>query len=145
MKKNRSNIFLVLLLLIGLSLILYPSVSDYWNCFHQSRAIANYAVDLDRYIGYICEAAQEHGKVAALTETGYEGLKTADWWTRTLVPVLGRHPVSYVLVWRNAHDKPGHFYAPYPGQESAADFVTFYNDGKTLFLHDLNEVYTKNE
>ncbi len=108
-------------------------------------AIANYAVDLDRYIGYICEAAQEHGKVAALTETGYEGLKTADWWTRTLVPVLGRHPVSYVLVWRNAHDKPGHFYAPYPGQESAADFVTFYNDGKTLFLHDLNEVYTKNE
>ena len=43
MKKNRSNIFLVLLLLIGLSLILYPSVSDYWNSFHQSRAIANYA------------------------------------------------------------------------------------------------------
>lgn len=43
MKKNRSNIILVLLLLIGLSLILYPSVSDYWNSFHQSRAIANYA------------------------------------------------------------------------------------------------------
>ncbi len=54
MKKNRSNIVLVLLLLIGLSLILYPSVSDYWNSFHQSRAIANYAeavadIDNDKY------------------------------------------------------------------------------------------------
>ena len=54
MKKNRSNIFLVLLLLIGLSLILYPSVSDYWNSFHQSRAIASYAeavadIDNEKY------------------------------------------------------------------------------------------------
>ena len=43
MKKNRSNIVLVLLLILGLSLILYPSVSDYWNSFHQTRAIAHYA------------------------------------------------------------------------------------------------------
>ena len=53
MKKNRSNIILVLLLLIGLSLILYPSVSDYWNSFHQTRAIARYAemvADIDNEI-----------------------------------------------------------------------------------------------
>ncbi len=43
MKKNSSNIVLVLILLVGLSLILYPSVSDYWNSFHQSRAIVRYA------------------------------------------------------------------------------------------------------
>ena len=42
-KKNNSTLFLVLILLVGMSLILYPSVSDYWNSFHQSRAIANYA------------------------------------------------------------------------------------------------------
>lgn len=110
-----------------------------------TTAISQYAADLDHFLGFICEAAQEHGKVAALTETGYEGLKTADWWTRTLAPVLARHPVSYVLVWRNAHDKPGHFYAPYPGQESADDFVAFYNDGKTLFLRDLDRIYIKNK
>ena len=110
-----------------------------------TTAIARYAADLDRFVGYICEAAREHGKVAALTETGYEGLKTADWWTRTLAPVLARHPVSYVLVWRNAHDRPTHFYAPYPGQESAADFVSFYNDPKTLFAGDLKDIYQKGE
>lgn len=43
MKKKRSNAFLVLILFVGLSLILYPSLSDYWNSFHQTRAIVHYA------------------------------------------------------------------------------------------------------
>lgn len=50
MKKHLSNIILIAILLAGLSLLLYPTVSDYWNKFHQSQAIANYAeavADLD--------------------------------------------------------------------------------------------------
>ena len=43
MRKHLSTIVLVFLLLIGLSLLLYPTVSDYWNSFHQTRAIATYA------------------------------------------------------------------------------------------------------
>lgn len=42
-KRNLSSIILVTVLLAGLSLLLYPTVSDYWNSFHQSRAIAGYA------------------------------------------------------------------------------------------------------
>lgn len=42
MKKHGSTIFLVLILLIGLSLMLYPSFADWWNSFHQSRAIIDY-------------------------------------------------------------------------------------------------------
>lgn len=42
-KRNLSTIILVLIFLVGLSLLLYPSVSDYWNSLHQSRAIATYA------------------------------------------------------------------------------------------------------
>jgi sortase A len=42
MKKDLSTKILIIVLLIGLSLILYPSVSNYWNSFHQSRAIAEY-------------------------------------------------------------------------------------------------------
>ena len=40
LKKNLSTILLVLALIIGLCLLLYPTVSDYWNSLHQSRAIA---------------------------------------------------------------------------------------------------------
>ena len=43
MRKHLSTVILVFLLLIGLSLLLYPTVSDYWNSFHQTRAIATYA------------------------------------------------------------------------------------------------------
>ena len=54
MKKNGSTILLILIFLIGLSLLLYPSFSDYWNSLHQSRAIASYAeqvaqMDDDQY------------------------------------------------------------------------------------------------
>ena len=46
MKKKKGNfttLLLILVLLAGLSLLLYPSLSDYWNSFHQTRAIATYA------------------------------------------------------------------------------------------------------
>lgn len=42
MKNNRSTILLILMLLIGLSLMLYPTFADWWNSFHSSRAIASY-------------------------------------------------------------------------------------------------------
>lgn len=51
MKKHFSTVILIVILLAGLSLLLYPTVSDYWNKFHQSQAIADYAeavANLDR-------------------------------------------------------------------------------------------------
>ena len=47
MKKHFSTILLVLILIVGLSLLLYPSFADWWNSFHQSRAIADYDSILD--------------------------------------------------------------------------------------------------
>ena len=43
MKKHKSTLFLLIIFCVGLSLLLYPTVSDYWNSFHQSRTIATYA------------------------------------------------------------------------------------------------------
>lgn len=43
MKKHLSTILLIIIFLIGLSLLLYPTVSEYWNSFHQSRAISGYS------------------------------------------------------------------------------------------------------
>ena len=54
MRKHLSTIVLLFILFIGLSLLLYPTASDYWNSFHQTRAIATYAenvakLDNDQY------------------------------------------------------------------------------------------------
>ena len=42
MKKYLSTIILFLVLIIGLSLVLYPTFADWWNSFHQSKAVASY-------------------------------------------------------------------------------------------------------
>ena len=66
-KKNRfTTILLFLILLAGLSLLLYPTVSDYWNSLHQSRAIASYSeevanIDEERY-AHLWDEAKEYNK-----------------------------------------------------------------------------------
>lgn len=57
MKKRFSTFILIIVFLVGLSLLLYPTVSFRWNAMHQSRAIANYVDELQ-----------------SLTETDYEHL-----------------------------------------------------------------------
>lgn len=66
MKKHASTILLYLILLIGLSLLLYPSFADWWNSFHQTRAIASYSevvatMDDDRYDA-LWEAAWDYNQ-----------------------------------------------------------------------------------
>lgn len=41
-KSNISNIILVIILLVGLSLLLYPTISEYINSKHQTRVVQNY-------------------------------------------------------------------------------------------------------
>ena len=108
-----------------------------------TTAINNYRNGLDLGLKTICEIAKQHNVVPALSETGMESLGMENWWTEVLMPVLNKYPIAYVLLWRNAHDKPGHFYMPYPGQKSVSDFVKFYNDKRTLFLKDINGLYLK--
>ena len=59
-KGSLSTILLMVILLAGVGVMLYPTASDYWNSFHQTRAIANY-----------------DAMVAELDETDYEALFAA--------------------------------------------------------------------
>ena len=42
MKRNKIGLILVLMLFIGVCVLLYPSVSQYWNSKTQTRAVENY-------------------------------------------------------------------------------------------------------
>ena len=46
MGRKLSNILLTLALVVGFGLIAYPSFSDWWNSFHQTRAIAGYTAQV---------------------------------------------------------------------------------------------------
>ena len=70
MKKNKSTIILILVFFVGLSVMLYPTISDYVNQRNQSRAVASYAQDVDNmtdadYSGYFDAADAFNAQVAA--------------------------------------------------------------------------------
>ena len=72
LKKNGLTLILLLIMLIGLGLLGYPTFSDYWNSFHQSRAIASYAQSVadmsqEKY-DEIIESAENYNR--ALSKTG---------------------------------------------------------------------------
>ena len=66
MKKHITTILLILVLVVGLSLILYPTVADWWNSFHQTRAIADYDAILaemkEEDYTHLFEAAREYNE-----------------------------------------------------------------------------------
>ena len=70
MKKNKSTIILILVFFVGLSVMLYPTISDYVNQLHQTRAVANYAADVDKlsdadYTAYFEAADAFNAQIAA--------------------------------------------------------------------------------
>ena len=88
-KINKSSlfatIFFTLMLFVGVSVMLYPIVSDWWNSKVQSRAVANYEVavaqmDTDRTDRMIAKANEYNEKLSRLaapfvdygTISGYE-------------------------------------------------------------------------
>jgi len=91
----------------------------------------------------VSDYAMKKGKLAAFTETGLESIPNPTWWTGTLLKVMKAEKMKlcYVLVWRNDRNSPTHFYAPFPGQVSVPDFLSFYNDPYTLFERDLKKIY----
>ncbi len=70
MKKNKSTLILILVFFVGLSVMLYPTLSDYVNQRNQSRAVANYAQSVDTmtdadYSAYFDAADAFNAQVAA--------------------------------------------------------------------------------
>ena len=73
MKRHLATILLVAVFLVGVCLLLYPTVSDYWNSLHQTRAIGAYedtlaAMTQEDYSGLFAQADDYN---AALRTLGY--------------------------------------------------------------------------
>ena len=95
--------------------------------------------ELIRQLTTIVKLAEEKGKIAALSESGFETIPMDDWWTGVLLEGLTSdstaRKISYCMMWRNAW--PDHHYAPYEGHPSAADFRKFKEDPYMLFLDEV--------
>ncbi len=101
---------------------------------YQWGAKEDFVSQLDKNLQMLCQFADKHGKVAALTECGLKNLTDSTWWTSTLKPVLDKYPISYFLVWRNYKKE---WFGPSPSQPDAPYFRELYDAENTLFLKEI--------
>lgn len=97
-----------------------------------------YLESMSRSLRILDEVGKANDKIIAVTETGFEAIPDSTWWTETLYPLIESYPLAFVVTWRNAREIDNHYYAPYPGQVSADNFVEYYNNPRNLFLTDIS-------
>ena len=101
MKKNRSTIILILIFLVGLSVMLYPTVSDYINQKNQSRAVASYSEEVENlsdvdYQAYF-DAANDYNRRLAETPDAFYRPEEVSGYTDTL-DVSGTGIMGYITI-----------------------------------------------
>lgn len=63
MRKHMATIIAVLVFITGISLLLYPTVSEYWNSLYQSKVVANYSDKMKKMNQKEKQAAIDKAKV----------------------------------------------------------------------------------
>lgn len=112
-----------------------------YDCYHFGGAdTAEEFVKHNRsMLQYISENARKRKKPAAFTETGLETVNQTNWWTGVLYPTIDKVELAYVMVWRNAYERPNHFYGPTPGHPANPDFMKFIRYHNIITGNKLNK------
>lgn len=101
-KRFFSTAILILVFLVGLSLLLYPSVSDYWNSLHQSRAVAEYAEQVanldDETYDKMLEAARQYNEKLSQKTDRYEMTDEEKAEYESLLNVSGNGMLGYIEI-----------------------------------------------
>ena len=103
MRKKLTTVLLLLVMFTGLSLLLYPTVSDYWNSYHQSRAIAAYTegvsqIDADVNGSMMEDAEAYNSRLLEKKENRYRLTEAEEEEYNSLLDVTGTGIMGYVEI-----------------------------------------------
>lgn len=103
MRKKLTTVLLLLVMFTGLSLLLYPTVSDYWNSYHQSRAIAAYTegvsqMDAVEYGSMMEDAEAYNSRLLEKKENRYRLTEAEEEEYNSLLDVTGTGIMGYVEI-----------------------------------------------
>ena len=103
MRKKLTTVLLLLVMFTGLSLLLYPTVSDYWNSYHQSRAIAAYTegvsqMDAAEYGSMMEDAEAYNSRLLEKKENRYRLTEAEEEEYNSLLDVTGTGIMGYVEI-----------------------------------------------
>ena len=110
MRGRKSTIILLILFFIGLSVLLYPGISSYWNSKTQSEAIIDYESMLasyksEDYTAIFEDADKYNAALAALAVPLREYTSIEDWYWDTL-DVGGTGMIGYVTLPKISQELP---------------------------------------
>jgi hypothetical protein len=91
-----------------------------------------YVQTLNNNLSIITQFAEKNNKIAALTNTGMEGIKIPDYFSNYLYPIVSQHKLSYVMFGKNAWNDEEHYFIPIPGHPASEDFQSFSKNPRIL-------------
>ncbi|MCI8465707.1 MAG: class C sortase [Lachnospiraceae bacterium] len=102
LKKRAVGIALVIVMVAGLCLILYPTVSDWWNTFRQTRAITSYIESVEEMAEAECEtmmeAARSYNEKLAARNAGFVLSRQEEEEYLSLLDISGTGIMGYVQI-----------------------------------------------
>ncbi len=103
MKKGTfSTVLLVLAFFVGLSLLLYPTVSDYWNSLHQSRAVVQYVEQVndldDELYAQLLQQAQQYNTWLRTSDNRYRITPEIEQQYRSILDLTGTGIMGYIEI-----------------------------------------------
>ena len=109
MKSKKSTIILLVSFFVGLSVLLYPSISSYWNSKTQSKAIVDYESMLSQYkpedyTAIWAEADAYNKQLAQLNEPLVEHNRLPDY--NSILNVGGTGMMGYITVPKISQELP---------------------------------------
>ena len=101
MKRDKIGILLVLMLFIGVCVLLYPSLSQYWNAKTQTKAVENYqdilnSLEKEDYTRYFEAADAYNASLASLEDPLFDYRKLEGY--DTILDVSGTGIMGYVSI-----------------------------------------------
>jgi len=109
MKSRKSTIILLISFFIGLSVLLYPSISSYWNSKTQSEAIVDYESMLSQYkpedyTAIFAEAEDYNKKLSELDEPLVEHNRLPDY--NSILNIGGTGMMGYITIPKISQELP---------------------------------------
>ena len=102
MRKHVSTITTVLVFLAGLSLLLYPTVSNYWNSKHQTQAVAEYSDRIEKMDEQekkqAFEQAEKYNETLISDSGRFTPTEEQDEWYKSLLDIDGTGMMGYITI-----------------------------------------------
>lgn len=102
-----------------------------------AEVMGKYLQTLQYNLDIVCRFAEKNGKIPALSETGAEQFPYPGTFSEVIYQAIKDYRISYILFWRNAFNRPSHYYVPFEGNGIADDFRKFVSFENILTTDEL--------